>query len=370
VTGDVRFAAARLGPLRSVPASSHPGTLDAREAQSRPRRLGSSAMRHRAWRDRRSRTRRFHARLSARRSCSIRRDPLEREAATRRSGPSAAAAKRTSPVTQGLSGLTRRSPGPTSRDAFAAVETGEAALSHDPDRELGRRPRRRHSSPDADVGASHRGPNGPADPASAHGNPRKPSLDDIRSVESHVMALGSAATSSASSGWKTIVAADTAGSARRFPPSGAEQNPRRHRFEPRGRESTASSSRREHRGRGAQHHGFIVLAARVAMPRADDGNRSITTFPIRVAQRAGRALQGARAASPPTASDDDQARELHDRGQFFHDAILWPDVEGHPEQPLAPRSHSRSWRSSSKELKILGVYPAHPVPPTFRGSRM
>ncbi len=66
--------------------------------------------------------------------------------------------------------------------------------------------------------------------------------------------------------------------------------------------STASTSwRREHRGRVALDHALhrAVARGRWAPPRQRAGHHHLR---VRGAQRAGGALQGARAASPPTAS--------------------------------------------------------------------
>ena len=51
-------------------------------------------------------------------------------------------------------------PCPTFEDAFAAVTSGEADAWHDPDREFGRRARRRHPSPDAAIRTCTSSPSG------------------------------------------------------------------------------------------------------------------------------------------------------------------------------------------------------------------
>src|SRR5262249_6696004 len=104
-------------------------------------------------------------------------------------------------------------PCPTFEDAFAAVESGEAALGMIPieNSGAGRGADIHHLIPTP-------GPQHLAEgclPIRQHAlAPRGAKLDRIRSVESHVMALGQCRDVIRKLGLKTIVAADTAGSAR------------------------------------------------------------------------------------------------------------------------------------------------------------
>jgi len=62
--------------------------------------------------------------------------------------------------------------------------------------------------------------------------------------------------------------------------------------------------------------------------------------------------------------EHDQARKLHDRRKFLRDHVH-ADVEGHPDdQGLAFALEELKF--FSRELKILGVYPAHPFRSSFR----
>ena len=129
-------------------------------------------------------------------------------------------------------------------------------------------------------------------------------------------------------GCKPVVAADTAGSAR------ADRRGRRHRRAPRSR-----------RGSRPKIYGLEILAENVedeahnttrfvVLSRETEARRAGQRpgrHDLRVprAQRAGRALQGARRLRHQRRQHD-QARELHDRGQFFA-TQFYADVEGHPD---------------------------------------
>jgi len=130
--------------------------------------------------------------------------------------------------------------------------------------------------------------------------PRGTKLADIKTVESHVHALGQCRRIIRKLGLKPIVAADTAGSARDIAERGdrssaaiASQAGRRNlrpRYPGRGR-----------RGRDPQHHALRGAGARGELGQAGVGAAGHhICFPG--AQPARGALQGDGAASPPTAS--------------------------------------------------------------------
>ena len=114
--------------------------------------------------------------------------------------------------------------------------------------------------------------------------------------------------------------------------------------------------RRERRGRGAQHH-----ALRHPVARAEAGRRRQRAVrdDLRLPrpQRSGRALQGARRLRHQRRQHD-QARKLHGRRRFFA-TQFYADVEGHPDDRALERA-LEELAFFSREVRILGVYPAGP----------
>ena len=99
---------------------------------------------------------------------------------------------------RGLSGL-RAAALPDLRGRLRGGRRRRGRARHDPDRELGRRPRRRHPSPDADLRPAHRRRAFPADPQSAAGAEGRDARRRSRRSRATSMRSASAATSSASS---------------------------------------------------------------------------------------------------------------------------------------------------------------------------
>src|SRR5439155_245922 len=169
-------------------------------------------------------------------------------------------------------------PCPTFEDAFAAVETGEAALGMIPieNSVAGRVADIHHLMPTSGL---HIVAEWFLPIRHQLMAPKGAKLDDIRSVESHVMALGQCRNIIRKLGLKTIVAADTAGSAREV----AERAEKT-------RAAIASSLAAEIYGlevlaeniEDEAHNNtcFTVLAREARWPRADDGT-DISTFPFR-----------------------------------------------------------------------------------------
>ncbi len=102
----------------------------------------------------------------------------------------------------------------TFEDAFAAVKGGRGRSRDDSDREFGRRPGRRHSPPDADLGLAHRRANISRRSATSSWRRRARRSRTIKTVQSHIHALGQCRKVIRKLGLKTVIGADTAGSAR------------------------------------------------------------------------------------------------------------------------------------------------------------
>ncbi len=189
--------------------------------------------------------------------------------------------------------------------------------------------------------------------------PRGASLAGIKSVESHLMALGQCRTIIRKLGLKPIVAADTAGSAREV----AE----------RGDLTRAAIASRL----AAQIYGldilaedvedeahnttrFIVLARDPQWAKANDG--VITTFVFRV-RNLPAALYKALGGFATNGVNMTKLESYMIEGNFYA-TQFYADVEGHPEQ-RGLKLALEELEFFSKEMKVLGVYPAHPFRATF-----
>jgi prephenate dehydratase len=250
-------------------------------------------------------------------------------------------------------------PCPTFEDAFAAVESGEAALGMIPIENslAGRVADIHHLMPTSGL---HIVAEWFLPVRHQLLAPKGAKLADIRSVESHVMALGQCRNIIRKLGLKTIVAADTAGSAREVAERGDKS-----------RAAIASSLAAEIYGleilaeniEDEAHNTtrFIVLARESRWARTDGGT-VITTFVFRV-RNVPAALYKALGGFATNGINMTKLESYMIEGNFFA-TQFYADVEGHPDQrSLALALEELAF--FSKELKILGVYPAHPFRASF-----
>jgi prephenate dehydratase len=190
--------------------------------------------------------------------------------------------------------------------------------------------------------------------------PRGATLAGIKTVESHVMALGQCRNVIRRLGLKRIVAADTAGSAREV----AERADR-------SRAAIASRLAAEIYGldilaedvEDEAHNTtrFIVLARRPDMPKAGVGP-VITTFVFEV-RNIPAALYKALGGFATNGVNMTKLESYMIDGNFFA-TQFYADVEGHPDDRNVALALAEL-EFFSKELKILGVYPAHPFRATL-----
>jgi prephenate dehydratase len=186
-------------------------------------------------------------------------------------------------------------------------------------------------------------------------------LTDIKTVESHVHALGQCRRIIRKLGIKPIVAADTAGSARDV--------------SERGDKAVAAIASRL----AAQIYGldilvedvedeahnttrFVVLA-RDQKWAVQDSGPLVTTFVFRV-RNLPAALYKALGGFATNGVNMTKLESYMIEGNFFA-TMFYADVEGHPDdRGLAFALEELKF--FSRELTILGVYPAHPFRATFR----
>jgi prephenate dehydratase len=189
--------------------------------------------------------------------------------------------------------------------------------------------------------------------------PKGATLQDIKTVESHVHALGQCRKMIRKLAIRPIVAADTAGSAREI----AEANDK-------SRAAIASRLAAEIYGltivaediEDESHNTtrFIILARDARWAKNGDGP-VVTTFLFRV-RNVPAALYKALGGFATNGVNMTKLESYMIEGNFFA-TQFYADVEGHPEERRLVFAFEEL-AFYSKEMKILGVYPAH----SFRAS--
>jgi prephenate dehydratase len=247
----------------------------------------------------------------------------------------------------------------TFEDAFAAISSGEADLGMIPieNSVAGRVADIHHLMPESGLHiiAEHFMP-------VRHQllGPRGARLEDVRTVESHVHALGQCRKIIRRLGVRAIVAADTAGSAREIAEAGDKS-----------RASIASRLAAEIYGLDIlaqdiedEHHNttrFIVLSRESKWAERGTG-LVITTFVFRV-RNVPAALYKTLGGFATNGVNMTKLESYMVEGNFFA-TQFYADVEGHPEdRNLVLALEELAF--FSREMKILGVYPAHPFRTTF-----
>src|SRR5580704_9817333 len=242
----------------------------------------------------------------------------------------------------------------TFEDAFAAITGGEADLGMIPieNSVAGRVADIHHLMPDSGLHI-----------VAEHFMPvrhqllgvRGAQLSDIRTVESHVHALGQCRKIIRRLGIKPLVAADTAGSAREIAQAGDKT-----------RAAIASRLAAEIYGldilaqdiEDEAHNTtrFIVLSRESKWATSGQGP-VITTFLFRV-RNVPAALYKALGGFATNGVNMTKLESYMVEGNFFATQFL-ADVDGHPDDPPLKRA-LEELEFFSRELRILGVYPAHP----------
>ncbi|MBI4275092.1 MAG: prephenate dehydratase [Rhizobiales bacterium] len=251
---------------------------------------------------------------------------------------------------------------PTFEDAFAAVASGESELAMIPIENsiAGRVADIHHLMPDSKL---HIVAEWFLPVRHQLMAPKGATVKDIATVESHVHALGQCRKIIRKLGVKPIVAADTAGSAREVAERGDKS-----------RAAIASRLAAEIYGldilaediEDEAHNTtrFIVLSREANWATANDG-QVITTFVFRV-RNLPAALYKALGGFATNGVNMTKLESYMIGGNFFA-TQFYADVEGHPdERKLVLALEELAF--FSKEMKILGVYPAHPFRRTFQES--
>jgi prephenate dehydratase len=253
-------------------------------------------------------------------------------------------------------------PCPTFEDAFAAVRTGRAKLAMIPiDNSLAGRvadihhlmPRSKlHIVAEWFLPVQHQ-----------LMAPRGASLKTIKTVESHVHALGQCRNIIRALGVKAVVAADTAGAAREVAEAGDISR-------------AALATRLAAKIYGlqilkkdvadAKHNTtrFVVLATKASWASRKE-RRVVTTFVFQV-RNIPAALYKALGGFATNGVNMTKLESYMVDGNFAA-TQFYVDVQGHPkERALQLALEELEFVSQPKSLRILGVYPAHAFRATFK----
>ena len=247
----------------------------------------------------------------------------------------------------------------TFEDAFAAISSGEADLGMIPIENsiAGRVADIHHLMPDSGLHI-----------VAEHFMPvrhqllgiKGATLADIKTVESHVHALGQCRKIIRKLGIKPVVAADTAGSAREIAEAGDKTRAAigsRLAAEIYALDVLAADVEDEDHNTTR----FIVLS-REAKWVASSNGPVVTTFVFRV-RNVPAALYKALGGFATNGVNMTKLESYMIEGNFFA-TQFYADVEGHPEdRSLVLALEELAF--FSKEMKILGVYPAHPFRQKF-----
>ena len=193
--------------------------------------------------------------------------------------------------------------------------------------------------------------------------PRGATLETLKTVQSHVMALGQCRETLRNLDLKAVVGPDTAGSAREI----AEANDIT-------QGALASDLAAEIYGldilkANVEDHAhnttrFVIMSREDRRASANNG-LVVTTFVFKV-RNVPAAPYKAMGGFATNGVNMTKLESYQLDGQFFA-TQFYADVEGHPdERPLALALEELAFFST--ELKILGVYPAHPYRAKVNGS--
>jgi prephenate dehydratase len=253
-------------------------------------------------------------------------------------------------------------PCPTFEDAFAAVRTGKAELGMIPiDNSLaGRVADIHHLMPGSGLSIVAEWFLPVQHQLMA---PEGASLKTIRTVESHVHALGQCRKIIRQLGVKAVVAADTAGAAREVAEAGDIS---------RAALATALAAKiyglqiLKRNVADAKHNTtrFVVLARKPQWARR--GKKPIVTTFLFEVRNIPAALYKALGGFASNGINMTKLESYMVNGSFSA-TQFYADVEGHPDdRPLKLALEELRFFSRPKSFRILGVYPAHPFRATFK----
>lgn len=185
--------------------------------------------------------------------------------------------------------------------------------------------------------------------------PKGATLDGLKSVQSHVMALGQCRNVISELGLSPIVGADTAGSARQIRDRGDLSAAA---FAPRmAAEVYGLEILRENVEDAAHNTTRFLILSRDDRKAANSGQPIVTTFIFRV-RNVPAALYKALGGFATSGVNMTKLESYQLEGQFFA-SMFYADVEGHPEDRSVALA-LEELKFFCAEFKMLGVYNASP----------
>src|SRR5262245_5836530 len=186
-------------------------------------------------------------------------------------------------------------------------------------------------------------------------------LASIKSVESHIHALGQCGRFIREHGYESVIAADTAGAARHVSGAG---DVTRAALAPRLAADIYNLEVLADNVEDLDHNTTrFVIVSREEKRVPKGGGPVITTFVFRV-RNLPAALYKALGGFATNGVNMTKLESYMLEGNFFA-TMFYADVEGHPDDD-GVRNALEELRFFSREFKILGVYPAHGFRATFK----
>jgi prephenate dehydratase len=191
--------------------------------------------------------------------------------------------------------------------------------------------------------------------------PKGATLQTIKTVESHIHALGQCRRFIREHGYKAVIAADTAGAAMQIAKAG---DITRGALAPKlaatiyGLDVLAENVEDEDHNTTR----FVILSREPA--RAPAGNGPVVTTFVFQVRNIPAALYKAMGGFATNGVNMTKLESYMIEGNFFA-TMFYSDVEGHPDDPALARALDEL-KFFSRELRILGVYPASGFRATFR----
>jgi len=192
--------------------------------------------------------------------------------------------------------------------------------------------------------------------------PKGATLKTIKTVESHIHAIGQCRKFIRRHGYKAIVAADTAGAARAIAETPDDLT--RAALAPKlaakiyGLKVLAEDAADEAHNTTR----FVILSKKKKIAKPNNGP-VVTTFVFRV-RNLPAALYKAMGGFATNGVNMTKLESYMIEGNFFA-TMFYADVEGHPEDQGLTFA-LEELKFFSRELRILGVYPAHPFRSSFK----
>ena len=185
--------------------------------------------------------------------------------------------------------------------------------------------------------------------------PKGAKIENLKTVQSHVMALGQCRKIIRELGLRPIVGADTAGSARQIAEAG-DMTAAALAPEMAAEAYGLDILRRDVEDAAHNTTRFLILSPE-KREAAHSGQSTITTFIFRV-RNVPAALYKALGGFATNGVNMTKLESYQLEGQFFA-SMFYADIEGHPEDPSVALA-LEELAFFCAELKILGVYRANP----------